>query len=75
MQFEHLRQACLKARARAGERQGQKLSASWSMMPTTSAGRRPEFLGRVVKTGKTVYVVVVGLPKYATPIFSPTCAQ
>ncbi|HBH41492.1 MAG TPA: hypothetical protein DDW26_06230, partial [Rhizobiales bacterium] len=32
----------------------------------------PEFIGRVVKNGKTVYAtkVVVGLPKYATPIFS-----
>jgi murein L,D-transpeptidase YcbB/YkuD len=32
----------------------------------------PEFMGRVVKSGKTVYAtkVVVGLPKYATPIFS-----
>ena len=32
----------------------------------------PEFVGRVVKNGKSVYAtkVVVGLPKYATPIFS-----
>jgi murein L,D-transpeptidase YcbB/YkuD len=32
----------------------------------------PEFIGRVVKNGKTIYAtkVVVGLPKYATPVFS-----
>jgi murein L,D-transpeptidase YcbB/YkuD len=32
----------------------------------------PEFVGRVIKNGKTVYAtkVVVGLPKYATPVFS-----
>ena len=84
VQFEHLRQALLKARARGKKGvdgpEAQRIIINmerWRWMPADLGTYHvedniPEFLGRVVKNGKTVYAtkVVVGLPKYATPIFS-----
>ncbi|MGA9603431.1 MAG: L,D-transpeptidase family protein [Methyloceanibacter sp.] len=84
VQFEHLRQALLKARARGKKGvdgpEAQRIIINmerWRWLPADLGTYHvedniPEFLGRVVKNGKTVYAtkVVVGLPKYATPIFS-----
>jgi L,D-transpeptidase YcbB len=84
VQFERLRQALLKARARSkkgvttAEMQRIILNMErWRWMPPDLGSyyvqdNIPEFVGRVVKNGKTVYAtkVVVGLPKYATPVFS-----
>ncbi|HMK42452.1 MAG TPA: L,D-transpeptidase family protein [Methyloceanibacter sp.] len=83
-QFEHLRQALLKARAKGKKGvdgpEVQRIIINmerWRWMPADLGTYHvedniPEFMGRVVKSGKTVYAtkVVVGLPKYATPIFS-----
>ncbi len=82
-QFERLRQALLKARARgknANPAYVQRIIINmerWRWMPADLGAyyvqdNIPEFVGRVVKNGKVVYAtkVVVGLPKYATPIFS-----
>lgn len=83
VQFERLRQALLKARARGKSSNPayvQRILINmerWRWMPADLGSyyvqdNIPEFLGRVVKNGKVVYAtkVVVGLPKYATPIFS-----
>jgi murein L,D-transpeptidase YcbB/YkuD len=82
-QFERLRQALLKARARGknvNPAYVQRIVINmerWRWMPADLGAyyvqdNIPEFVGRVVKNGKVVYAtkVVVGLPKYATPIFS-----
>jgi murein L,D-transpeptidase YcbB/YkuD len=81
-QFERLRQALVKARGRKPANEGgiQRLIINmerWRWMPAELGSTYvwdniPEFIGRVVKNGKTIYTtkVVVGLPKYATPIFS-----
>jgi murein L,D-transpeptidase YcbB/YkuD len=87
-QFERLRQALLQARAKskprgkkpANERDIQRLIINmerWRWMPTELGSyyawnNIPEFLARVVKNGKTIYVekTIVGQPKYPTPIFS-----
>ncbi len=83
-QFERLRQALLKARARGKKGVDgpdiQRIVINmerWRWMPADLGAYHvedniPEFIGRVVKNGKAVYAtkVVVGLPKYATPIFS-----
>jgi L,D-transpeptidase YcbB len=84
VQFERLRQALIKARAKGKNGVNgpdiQRLIVNmerWRWMPAELGSYHvedniPEFIGRVVKNGKTVYAtkVVVGLPKYATPIFS-----
>ena len=84
VQFERLRQALLKARAKGRKDVSgpdiQRIVINmerWRWMPAELGAYHvqdniPEFVGRVVKNGKSVYVdkVVVGLPKYATPIFS-----
>jgi murein L,D-transpeptidase YcbB/YkuD len=83
VQFERLRQALIKARAKGKGVNGpdiQRLIINmerWRWMPAELGSYHvedniPEFIGRVVKNGKTIYAtkVVVGLPKYATPIFS-----
>lgn len=87
-QFERLRQALLKARAEseargkkpANERDIQLLILNmerWRWMPTELGSyyvwdNIPEFVARVVKYGKTIYVekIIVGQPKYPTSIFS-----
>jgi murein L,D-transpeptidase YcbB/YkuD len=87
-QFERLRQALLKARAEseahgkkpANERDIQLLIINmerWRWMPVELGSyyvwdNIPEFVARVVKHGKTVYMekTIVGQPKYPTPIFS-----
>ena len=84
VQFERLRQALIKARAN-GKRAAaspdiQRIVINmerWRWMPAELGAYHvqdniPEFISRVVKNGKSVYAtkVVVGLPKYATPIFS-----
>jgi murein L,D-transpeptidase YcbB/YkuD len=87
-QFERLRQALLKARAMSAargkkpeyEREIQRLIINmerWRWMPNELGSSYvwnniPEFLARVVKDGKTIYVdkTVVGQPKHPTPIFS-----
>ena len=83
-QFEHLRQALLKIRAKGKKSvdgpEAQRIIINmerWRWMPADLGTYHvedniPEFMGRVVNSGKTVYAtkVVVGLPKYATPIFS-----
>ncbi len=84
VQFERLRQALIKARAN-GKRAAaspdiQRIVINmerWRWMPAQLGAYHvqdniPEFISRVVKNGKSVYAtkVVVGLPKYATPIFS-----
>ena len=84
VQFERLRQALLKARAKGRKDVSgpdiQRIVINmerWRWMPAELGAYHvqdniPEFVGRVVKNGKSVYAtkVVVGLPKYATPIFS-----
>jgi murein L,D-transpeptidase YcbB/YkuD len=84
VQFERLRQALLKARARGKKGVDtayvQRLILNmerWRWMPADLGAYHvedniPEFVGRVFKNGKVVYAtkVVVGLPKYATPVFS-----
>jgi murein L,D-transpeptidase YcbB/YkuD len=84
VQFERLRQALLKARARGNKGVDtayvQRIILNmerWRWMPADLGAVHvedniPEFVGRVIKNGKTVYAtkVVVGLPKYATPVFS-----
>ncbi len=84
VQFERLRQALLKARARVKKGVNtaytQRLILNmerWRWMPADLGTYHvedniPEFVGRVIKNGKDVYAtkVVVGLPKYATPVFS-----
>jgi len=84
VQFERLRQALLKARATGKKGVSgsdfQRIVINmerWRWMPADLGAYHvqdniPEFIGRVVKNGKPVYAtkVVVGLPKYATPIFS-----
>lgn len=82
VQFERLRQALIKARGRKPANVGgiQRLIVNmerWRWMPAELGSTYvwdniPEFTGRVVKNGKVIYAekVVVGLPKYATPIFS-----
>jgi len=87
-QFERLRQALLKARAESGvrgkksanERDIQLLVINmerWRWMPIELGSyyvwdNIPEFVTRVVKHGKTIYVekTIVGQPKYPTPMFS-----
>ncbi|HBR27450.1 MAG TPA: hypothetical protein DD732_10525 [Rhizobiales bacterium] len=87
-QFVRLRQALLNARASdddGGKPASNTVAIErivinmerWRWMPAELGSYHvedniPEFIGRVVKNGKTVYAtkVVVGLPKYATPIFS-----
>jgi len=87
-QFERLREALLKARAMSAahgkkpenERDVQRLIINmerWRWMPTGLGpyyvwNNIPEFLVRVVKDGKTIYVdkTVVGQPSHPTPIFS-----
>jgi murein L,D-transpeptidase YcbB/YkuD len=84
VQFERLRQALLKARAKSKKGVNtayiQRIILNmerWRWMPADLGSYHvedniPEFVGRVIKNGKTVYAtkVVVGLPKYATPVFS-----
>ncbi len=83
VQFERLRQALLKARAKGKKGNSADVQRivinmeRWRWMPADLGAYHvedniPEFVGRVVKNGKVVYAtkVVVGLPKYATPIFS-----
>src|SRR5262249_40408398 len=84
VQFERWRQVLLKGRASGkggvatAETQRIILNMErWRWMPADLGiyyvqDNIPEFVGRVVKNGKSVYAtkVVVGLPKYATPIFS-----
>jgi len=87
-QFERLRQALLTARAKyeaqgkspAKQRDVQVLIVNmerWRWMPTELGSyyvwdNIPEFVARVVKDRKTIYVdkTIVGQPKYPTPIFS-----
>ena len=87
-QFQRLREALLKARAMSAargkkpenERNVQRLIINmerWRWMPTGLGSyyvwdNIPEFLARVVKNGKTIYVdkTVVGQPSHPTPIFS-----
>jgi murein L,D-transpeptidase YcbB/YkuD len=82
-QFERLRQALLKERAKGKKSNPAEIQRilvnmeRWRWMPSDLGSyyvqdNIPEFVGRVVKNGKVVYAtkVVVGLPKYATPIFS-----
>jgi len=87
-QFERLRQALLKARAKSAaggrkpenEHDIQRLIINmerWRWMPPDIGSyyvwdNIPEFLTRVVKNGKTIYVekIIVGQLKYPTPIFS-----
>jgi murein L,D-transpeptidase YcbB/YkuD len=87
-QFERLRQALLKARAEseahgkrpANERDIQLLIVNmerWRWMPMELSSyyiwdNIPEFVARVVKHGKTIYVekTIVGQPQYPTPVFS-----
>jgi murein L,D-transpeptidase YcbB/YkuD len=87
-QFEQLRQALLKARAEseargrnpASERDIQLLIINmerWRWMPVEIGSyyvwdNIPEFVARVIKHGKTIYVekTIVGQPKYPTPVFS-----
>ncbi len=83
VQFERLRQALLKERAKGKKSNPAEIQRilvnmeRWRWMPADLGSyyvqdNIPEFVGRVVKDGKVVYAtkVVVGLPKYATPIFS-----
>ena len=87
-QFEGLRRALLKARAEseargktpANDRDIQLLVVNmerWRWMPIELGSyyvwdNIPEFVTRVVKHGKTIYVekTIVGQPKYPTPMFS-----
>jgi murein L,D-transpeptidase YcbB/YkuD len=87
-QFERLRQALLKAREQieargkrpANQRDIQLLIINmerWRWMPAELGSyyvwdNIPEFVARVVKQGKSIYVdkTIVGQPKYPTPIFS-----
>ena len=87
-QFERLRQALLKARAESEARgktpandPGIQLLVinmeRWRWMPIELGSyyvwdNIPEFVTRVVKHGKTIYVekTIVGQPKYPTPMFS-----
>ncbi|HZP08026.1 L,D-transpeptidase family protein [Methyloceanibacter sp.] len=83
VQFERLRQALLRERGKgkkSNPAEVQRIIVNmerWRWMPADLGSyyvqdNIPEFVGRVVKNGKVVYAtkVVVGLPKYATPIFS-----
>jgi murein L,D-transpeptidase YcbB/YkuD len=87
-QFERLRRALLKARAKSAapgrkpenEHDIQRLIINmerWRWMPAEVGSyyvwnNVPEFVARVVKNGKTIYVekIIVGQLKYPTPIFS-----
>jgi murein L,D-transpeptidase YcbB/YkuD len=88
-QFARLRAALAKARADGGEggpasneRDIQRLTVNmerWRWMPPSLGSyyvwnNVPEFIGRVVKNGKTIYAekIIVGQLKYATPFFSAT---
>ncbi len=83
VQFQRLRQALLRERAKGKKGNPAEIQRilvnmeRWRWMPADLGSyyvqdNIPEFVGRVVKNGKVVYAtkVVVGLPKYATPIFS-----
>jgi murein L,D-transpeptidase YcbB/YkuD len=84
VQFERLRQTLLKAHTKGKKSVDtayvQRIILNmerWRWMPADLGAFHvedniPEFVGRVIKNGKTVYAtkVVVGLPKYATPVFS-----